>query len=352
MADTTTTTYGLVKPEVGASADTWGNKINADMDALDDLLDGTTAIQPRITGGSIAGITDLAIADGGTGASTAANARTNLGLGTLATQASNAVAITGGSITGITDLAIADGGTGASTATAARTNLGLGTIATQASSAVAITGGSISGITALAILDGGTGASTAANARTNLGLGTIATQASSAVSITGGSITGITDLAILDGGTGASTAAGALTNLGLTATAAELNILDGVTATTAEINILDGVTATAVEINAIDGVTTTGTALIRAATALAGRAAIDAAVTPTTTAGVGQWVLLQAVSAALSLPAGGTWAYFVLTVNNSTGGVSNYAASVAAGGTVVFAAVSGSTHLGFAWRIA
>ena len=55
----------------------------------------------------------------------ATTARTNLGLGSIATQASSAVAITGGTITGITDLAVADGGTGASTATNARTNLGV-----------------------------------------------------------------------------------------------------------------------------------------------------------------------------------------------------------------------------------
>jgi len=47
---------------------------------------------------------------------TGATARTSLGLGTIATQDANTVAITGGSITGITDLAIADGGTGQSTA--------------------------------------------------------------------------------------------------------------------------------------------------------------------------------------------------------------------------------------------
>ena len=55
----------------------------------------------------------------------ASTARTNLGLGSIATQAASAVAITGGSIAGITDLTVADGGTGASSASAARDNLGL-----------------------------------------------------------------------------------------------------------------------------------------------------------------------------------------------------------------------------------
>ena len=53
----------------------------------------------------------------------ASAARTTLGLGTISTQASDSVSITGGSVTGITDLAIADGGTGASTASVARGNL-------------------------------------------------------------------------------------------------------------------------------------------------------------------------------------------------------------------------------------
>ena len=176
-------------------------------------------------------------------------------LPTMSQQNANAVNITGGSITGITDLALADGGTGASTAAGARTALELGNIAVMNTSNVAftggtmnnvfITGGEITGLLIpMAIADGGTGGNTAANARTSLGMGTMSTQNSSTVTITGGSvtglgnfgassatitggtITGITDLALADGGTGASTAADARTNLGAAASAT--NVIAGV----------------------------------------------------------------------------------------------------------------------------
>lgn len=65
------------------------------------------------------------VAAGGTNATDAAGARSNLGIGTIATQDSNNVSITGGSVAGITDLPAVDGGTGSSTASGARTNLGI-----------------------------------------------------------------------------------------------------------------------------------------------------------------------------------------------------------------------------------
>jgi len=68
-----------------------------------------------------------------------------------------------------------------------------------------------------------------------------------------------TEVNLLDGVTATTAELNILD--GVTSTAAELNILDGVTSTAAELNILDGVTSTAAELNILDGVTTTATEL-------------------------------------------------------------------------------------------
>jgi len=147
----------------------------------------------------------------------APSARTSLGLGSIATQNSNAVSVTGGSVTGITDITVADGGTGASTTASARTNLGVAIGSdVQAYDADLTALGGLAKTNGNFIVGNGTTwvAESGATARTSLGLGSIATQNSNAVSVTGGSVTGITDITVADGGTGASDAATARTNLG------------------------------------------------------------------------------------------------------------------------------------------
>ncbi len=176
------------------------------------LVEVTSGGAPAATFGP-GGLTlaiDLAITNGGTGASTASAARTNFGVGTgdspeflevnvghatdttVSRFAAGDIAVEGNVVyrAGGTDVAVVDGGTGASSATTARTNLGVGTgdspeflavnighatdttVSRFAAGDIAVEGNVVyrAGGTDVAVADGGTGASTASAARTNLGV--------------------------------------------------------------------------------------------------------------------------------------------------------------------------------------
>ena len=116
----------------GDGLDKSGNTLSVDLKANGGLVIESTELAVKLDASSITGT--LAIGDGGTGATTASAALTALGLSNYAK-------------TLIDD---AD-------ASAARTTLGLGSIATQAANSVAITGGSITNLTTFdgITIDGG-----------------------------------------------------------------------------------------------------------------------------------------------------------------------------------------------------
>jgi hypothetical protein len=71
-----------------------------------------------------------------------------------------------------------------------------------------------------------------------------------------------------------------------------------------------------------------------------------------TTSGLGVWSRqFVAASTIFTLPAGGTWAYFYVRRNNSTGAVSVIDANVAAGGTNILALSAGEDVNALTWRI-
>ena len=64
MADGTTTNYGWVQPEVGASEDTWGTKLNVNWGSVDTLLGGVTNTEFEILDGATVTTAELNILDG------------------------------------------------------------------------------------------------------------------------------------------------------------------------------------------------------------------------------------------------------------------------------------------------
>jgi len=171
-----------------------------------------TSSSATITGGTITGITDLAVADGGTGASTAANARTNLSA--AASGANSDIT----SITGLTTaLTVLQGGTGVTTSTGTG-NVVLSTSPTLVTPALgtpsALVGTNITGtasgltagnVTTNANLTGGvTSVGNAATVVTNANLTGAVTSVGNATSL--GSFTSANLLAALTDETGTGSA--------------------------------------------------------------------------------------------------------------------------------------------------
>lgn len=294
MPSTYTTNLGIEKIASGDQSGTWGATTNTNFDILDQGVNGIAQITLASAGTSGSPnslpITNGAVSDGRNkfiefvdGGDLGATAYVQLTPNDAekivfirnSLSANRSVIVFQGTYNASNDFEIANGkdvvlkfnggGTGAtvtqvfddllvSALSTTTLNLG-GTAVTSTAAELNILDGVTATTAELNYVDGVTSniqtqldAKAAASNPTFTGTVTIATA-----DINGGNIDGT---AI--GSASASTGNFSTLSIGgsaITATAAELNKMDGVTATTAEINVLDGITATTVELNYVDGVT-------------------------------------------------------------------------------------------------